>query len=244
MAKITTKRKKGTVVLTGASSGLGKVLALELAGAGYRICALARNADKLADLVKKNPGMIAAYAADVTDYASVESATAKILKKHKSVDVLINNAGIFHTAPFHEESVENIDKIIDTNLKGPMFCTRAVAPSMVARKRGRIINISSVSGINGIPGQAIYGASKHGLQGFADVIGYELREHGVLVTNLCPGGIQTPLWGAHNPYPGESDCLTRCEEIAALVVHILQQPDRTLYKKVVFFPKTEWHSDD
>ncbi len=231
---------KKTIVITGAGSGLGKTLAIDLAGQGHRICALSRSVDKLAELKASYPEQIESFVVDITDAAAVQ----KVFSNIGTVDVLINNAGIFSSAPFHEESWENIDRIIDTNLKGLMYCTRAALPAMIERKAGHIINISSVSGINGIRGQAIYGASKHGVQGFADVVAMEAREHGVLVTTLCPGGIATPLWGAHNPYPGEQNDLISCEEISRLVVFLLGQPETTLYKKIVFFPKSEWHSDD
>lgn len=227
---------KKTIVITGASSGLGKTLAMDMAAQGHTVYALARSAEKLREL----PDSIKTVSLDVADANAVQKAFAEI----GPVDVLINNAGIFSSAPFHEESWENIDRIIDTNLKGLMYCTRAALPAMIEKKAGHIINISSVSGINGIRGQAVYGASKHGVQGFADVVAMEAREHGVLVTNLCPGGIATPLWGASNPYPGEQNDLISCEEISRLVVFLLGQPETTLYKKVVFFPKSEWHSDD
>ncbi len=231
---------KKQIVITGASSGLGNVLATDLAKQGHVIHALARGAEKLDELKAAHPEQINVYPVDITDAKAVQEVFAKI----GPMDVLINNAGVFSTAPFHEERWENIDRIIDTNLKGLMFCTRAALPAMIEKKAGHIINISSVSGINGIPGQAIYGASKHGVQGFADVVAMEAREHGVLVTNLCPGGIATPLWGAQNPYPGEQNDLISCEEISNLIQFLLNQPKSTLYKKVVFFPKSEWHSDD
>jgi NAD(P)-dependent dehydrogenase (short-subunit alcohol dehydrogenase family) len=233
-----------TMVITGAASGLGRALAFHLAEQGNRVCALGRRAEALEELRRACPDRIKSYPVDITCAGAVQQVFAEILNEHARLDVLINNAGVFHTAPFHEESFENIDRIVDTNLKGLMYCTRAALPSMIAQKGGRIINISSVSGINGIPGQAIYGASKHGVQGFADVVAREVREHGVLVTNLCPGGIATPLWGDQNPYPGEKADLIQCEEIVGLVEFLLAQPDHTLYRKLVFFPRSEWHSDD
>jgi NADP-dependent 3-hydroxy acid dehydrogenase YdfG len=229
-----------TIVITGASSGLGKTLAADLAAQSHMVYALARSVNKLDELRVAYPEQIRPVSVDLCDAAAVQ----KVFGEIDPIDVLINNAGIFSSAPFREESWENIDRIIDTNLKGLMYCTRAALPAMIERKAGHIINISSVSGINGIRGQAIYGASKHGVQGFADVVAMEAREHGVLVTTLCPGGIATPLWGAHNPYPGEQNDLISCEEISRLVVFLLGQPKTTLYKKVVFFPKSEWHSDD
>ncbi len=231
---------KKTIAITGASSGLGRVLSADLAKEGHTVCALARSAEKLNELKAAHPDQINVYPVDIANADAVQQVFSDI----GAIDVLINNAGIFSSAPFHEESFETIDRIIDTNLKGLMYCTRAALPSMIEKKSGHIINISSVSGINGLPGQAIYGASKHGVQGFADVVAMEAREHGVLVTNLCPGGIATPLWNASNPYPGEQNDLISCEEISNLIQFLLSQPKSTLYKKVVFFPKSEWHSDD
>lgn len=229
-----------TIAITGASSGLGRTLAASLAAEGHTIYALARTTAKLDELAANDPEHIKPLTMDITDSDAVQATFAGM----PPLDVLINNAGIFHLSPFHEESYEAIDRIIDTNLKGMMYCTRAALGGMIARKAGHIINISSVSGIHGIPGQAIYGASKHGVQGFADIVAMEAREHNVLVTTLCPGGIATPLWNAGNPYPGDQDDLMSCEEIAELIHFILRQPARTLYKKLVFFPRSEWHSDD
>jgi len=156
---------KKRIVITGASSGLGKTLTADLAAQGHTLYALARSAEKLNELKVAHPDQIEVCAVDIADAQAVQ----KVFSEIGPADVLINNAGIFSSAPFHEESFENIDRIIDTNLKGLMYCTRAALPAMIEKKAGHIINISSVSGINGLPGQAIYGASKHGVQGFADV---------------------------------------------------------------------------
>jgi len=135
-----------------------------------------------------------------------------------------------------------MERIIDVNLKGTLYCTRLTIPHMIARRRGRIINISSVAGVRGIPGQAAYCASKHGMNGFADALAQELIPHGIVVSSICPGGIDTPLWNKEtNPYPGDIDKVIKPDEIVDMVEFLLNQPPGTMYKRIVVFPTNEWH---
>lgn len=240
-----------TMVVTGASSGVGRALALHFAAKGMTVCALARREGKLRELQEQHPENIEPYPTDVSDASQVKDTFAAILAAHPQIDVLINNAGVLNRAQFGDEDFEVIDRVIDTNLKGTMYCTYAVLPAMMARGRGRIINISSTAGI---PGEHIgpeagivrfgdYAASKFGVVGFGDLIARDLRHYGILLTTLCPGGIRTPIWekDGENVYRGDPDDLMAPEEIADLVEFLLDQPDRTLYKTVVFFPTCEWH---
>lgn len=113
---------------------------------------------------------------------------------------------------------------------------------MMKRKSGKIITISSVAGTRGIPQQAIYCASKHGVKGFSDALAQELVPHGILVHTLCPGGTNTPLWDkSKNSYPGDTEKLMKPEDIAELIIFLLHQPAGTLYKRIIFFPTNEWH---
>ncbi len=228
-----------TLVITGASTGLGKVMALKFAQDGYKVCAIARSMEKLDDLASQVSGQIVAYTADVGDANQVNETFDKIYAEHERIDVLINNASVFNSCNFHEEELSNIARLIDTNLKGTMFCTHAVLKLMVEQKSGHVINIASVSGTHGIPQQAIYGASKHGVVGFSDVIGQEVKEFGVHVCAICPGGIDTPLWNESNPYPGINEDLIDPEELTELIGFVLDKP--TLYKKLIMFPMSEWH---
>ncbi len=228
-----------TMVITGASSGLGKVLAKHFATQNYKVCAIARSEDKLNELVKEFPNQIFAYTADVGDVKQVQTVFSAIFAEHKQIDVLINNASIYNSCPFYQENIENIDNIIDTNLKGTMYCTHSVLKQMIAKKSGHIINIASVSGTRGIPTQGCYGASKHGVVGFSDIIGQDVKEFGIHVCAICPGGIDTPLWNEKNPYPGIENDLIKPEELTELIEFILKQP--TLYKKLIMFPMSEWH---
>ncbi len=227
------------MVITGASSGLGRVLTEYFASRSYTVCAVARRADKLQELVDAYPDAVKAYAADVAQVEQVQDVFAHIYEEHGSVDVLINNASVFSSCAFHEESLSTIDRLIDTNLKGTMYSTHAVLKAMVKQQHGHVINIASVSGTHGILGQGVYGASKHGVVGFSDVIGQEVKEHGVHVCAICPGGIDTPLWNESNPYPGKREDLIKPEELAELVGFVLDKP--TLYKKMIMFPMCEWH---
>jgi short-subunit dehydrogenase len=233
---------KKTMVITGASSGVGYALS-EHFSHGYMVCAVARKSDRLDTLEKSVNSGLKAYPCDLRSLSEVKATFDRIAGDHGHIGVLINNAGVFELKPFREQDVETIDRIIDTNLKGAMYCTYFAMQSMIERKDGRIINIASVAGTWGMPGQVIYCASKHGMVGFGDALAQELMEHGVVVNTLCPGGIDTPLWRSKdNPYPGEMDRLMKPEELVDLVSFILKQPKTTLYKKIILFPTNEWHA--
>jgi len=230
------------MVVTGASRGIGQALSRHFTAEGWTVCGLARGRDGLLALGDELGELFEPYPTDISDSGEVRKTMAAIIEKHGQVDVLVNNAAVFTMQPFAEQDYETIDRLIDINLKGTMYCTRALAPSMVERGCGRIFNIASVSGTHGIEGQAIYGATKHGMLGFNDVIAQELKPHGVLVTSICPGGVNTPLWDpAVNPYFGEYDNMTTPEEIVDLVAFVVRQPKHTLHKRFVFFPTGEWH---
>ena len=234
---------KKIMVITGASSGLGEALAIHFSSHGYVVCGIARNSEKLTELEKRIQDNIYTYQCDLRSLEDVHKTFEHINRDHSNIDVLINNAGIFERKPFIEQEVETIDRIIDTNLKGTMYCTYFAIQSMIERKDGRIINIASVAGTWGMPGQVIYCASKHGMVGFGDALAHELMEHGVILNTICPGGIDTPLWRSkNNPYPGDMDRLMKPDELVDFVAFILRQPKSTLYKKVIIFPTNEWHA--
>jgi NADP-dependent 3-hydroxy acid dehydrogenase YdfG len=234
---------KNIMVITGASSGVGEALAVHFASHGYMVCAVARKSGRLDTLATKIGDNAFTYPCDLRSVDEVKTAFTNIYKDHNHVDVLINNAGVFELKPFREQDVETIDRIVDTNLKGTMYCTYFAMQSMIERKDGRIINIASVAGTWGMPGQVIYCASKHGMVGFGDALAQELLEYGVVLNTICPGGIDTPLWRSKdNPYPGDISGLMKPEELVDLVSFVLEQPKTTLYKKIMLFPTNEWHA--
>lgn len=229
------------MVITGASRGVGAVAAERFAEQGHRVFAIARSEEQIAALAEKSE-LIEPIQLDISKAEAVREAFERIETDFGPISTLINNAGVVENIEFATQGVEMIDQIIDTNLKGSLYCTRFAIPGMIARKTGRIINVSSVAGVRGIPGQVSYCASKHGMNGFADALAQELIKHGVLVTSICPGAIDTPLWDPEtNPYPGDLKGVMQPGEIVDLIEFILKQPPRTIFKKLVLFPSNEWH---
>ena len=229
------------IVLTGASRGIGESIAKKLAENGFSVFGFARNIDRLHSLVKNGNGRIFAYQVDVTKPDQIQKAYEEIETIYGPIDVLINNAGIYQGIEFYKQDIDRISQIIDTNLKGTLFCTRLVLPYMIKRKKGRIINISSVSGTRGIPLEVAYGASKHGMIGMADALAQEVKPYGIIITTICPGAVHTPLWFEDTPYHGDINEVMKPEEIAECVFFLLNQSDRTIYKRIILFPRNEWH---
>lgn len=237
-----------TMIITGASSGLGKCLAEHFASKGWTVCAVARNRDKLKDLEEAYPGNIFAYPTDVSDAKQVKTSFAAIQKERGPVDALINNAGIVpQDREFGKDDFEVVDRTIDTNLKGTMYCTYAVLPSMLEQKDGRIINIASRAGVVGGEGRADpggplnfgdYGASKFGVVGFGHHLGRQLLPKGILMTTLCPGGINTPVADAWDVDKGK---LMQPDQIADLIEFLLKQEKNIFFKQMLFFAGFEWH---
>jgi 3-oxoacyl-[acyl-carrier protein] reductase len=230
-----------TLVVTGASSGVGEALVRRLAGQGRRVYAVARSAEKLRRLEKEVPDCIVAVPLDVTDAAAVRTVIERI-ESERPIDALVNNAAIYQRTPFAEQALRKVDEIIDTNVKGTLYPTHAVLPAMIRRKRGRIVMVNSVAGTRGIVNEAVYCAGKHAIIGFSDALMQELIPHNIQVAVLNPGGIDTPLWNRDgNSYPGDKTKLLKPEEVAEMVQFVLDAPDRTLFKRMVFFPTGEWH---
>lgn len=185
-----------SALITGAGRGIGRAVAVRFAQQGCRIAALARSRDELdetARLVEAEGAEALVIEADVTDAEAVGSAVSETEGRFGAVDLLVNNAGFACFKPFLEYSIEEVRQTLDVNLVAPFLFMQAVAPGMIARETGRIINISSVAGLKPILNQSLYCASKHGLNGLSKVLALELKEHGVAVHWVCPGGVDTQL---------------------------------------------------
>eukprot|EP00931_Biecheleriopsis_adriatica_P008136 TRINITY_DN109366_c0_g1_i1.p1 TRINITY_DN109366_c0_g1~~TRINITY_DN109366_c0_g1_i1.p1 ORF type:complete len:260 (-),score=52.36 TRINITY_DN109366_c0_g1_i1:185-964(-) len=239
----------GVMLVTGASSGVGAAMVRHYAALGWKVAALARRQDLLDEVCKSAGTNASAFACDVADKQKVSSTVEQILQQFGAIDVLVNNAAVGHDGrPFWELDLEDVDKVIDINLKGTMYITHAVLRSMVKSNHGRIFAIASVAGTWGIPNESCYVASKHGMVGFMDTIANETRSTGIVVSTICPGGIDTPWWTSHHPYgddkshaAGTTSMLIQPEEIIDLMDYQLKLPSNRVLKRVVFFPKGEWH---
>ncbi len=189
-----------TVLITGASSGIGRSLVLEFARRGDQVIGFARDRKRLKALegaVRAEGGRAVMLVCDIRSERQVERCLKKTTDG-RGVDILINNAGVTTFGDFLKTPAVKFNEIIDTNLKGAMIVTRALLPLMVKRKRGSIVNILSYAAKTVYPGSSAYSAAKSGLAGMMNVVREEVRSSGVKITNVYPGAILTPMWSARH----------------------------------------------
>jgi short-subunit dehydrogenase len=202
------------VFITGASSGIGRALAVELGSRGAAVGLLARRAEALRELaaeVEQAGGQAVALAADVRDAAAVRAAAAELRARFNHIDVLIANAGIATTAHITEVRAEDVAEVMSINVVGAANSVAAVLPEMVARGSGQLVAISSLSAYRGLPKSAVYCASKAALSAFFESVRVDLRGTGLDVTIIYPGFIKTPLTAGRKavmPYLMELDDAT------------------------------------
>jgi 3-oxoacyl-[acyl-carrier protein] reductase len=180
------------VLVTGGNRGIGRAIALRLAGLGAVVAICGRDREALdatsAELSKVRKGSLA-QVADVTRSEDVAKLVATTEAKLGPIAILVNNVGIGLFGPAHEKTEADWDRVLNSNLKSVFLVSRAVAPSMIREGRGDIINISSLAGHNAFAGGGIYCASKWGVQGLSACMAEDLREHGIRVSVVCPGSV-------------------------------------------------------
>lgn len=184
------KFKDKTIVITGGSRGIGRSLAESFADEEAGVIVTYKNSIDEEYFKSKN---ISFYKCDVSDLKSVQETVDDIIKKYGKVDVLVNNAGVTKDGLLMRMSEEDWDIVLDTNLKGVFNMTKAVSRNMMSKRSGKIINITSVSGIMGNPGQANYSASKAGVIGFTKAVAKELSSRNINVNAVAPGFIETEM---------------------------------------------------
>jgi 3-oxoacyl-[acyl-carrier protein] reductase len=188
---------KGRVALvTGASQGIGRACALALAQAGAKVAAAARQQDKLASLVEEirsQGGEAEAVPLDIQSHDAIKAAFAVAVERLGPIEILVNNAGITRDGLAMRMSAQQWSEVIETNLSGSFWCIQAVLPGMVKARWGRIVNIASVVGLSGNPGQANYVAAKAGLIGLSKSLALELASRNITVNAVAPGFIQTAM---------------------------------------------------
>ena len=184
-------------LVTGASRGIGRAIAIRLASEGAKVAINFAGNQKAAEEVKgeieKNGGEAILVKANVADSAAVDEMFAKVIEAFGTVDILVNNAGITRDGLLIRMKDEDFDAVIDTNLKGVFYCTKAAAKIMMKKRSGRIVNMSSVVGLMGNAGQANYAASKAGVIGLTKAVARELAPRGVRVNAVAPGFVETDM---------------------------------------------------
>jgi NAD(P)-dependent dehydrogenase (short-subunit alcohol dehydrogenase family) len=207
-------------IVTGASRGIGRAIALALAERSVAVALASRHERGLvsvANEIETRGGRSCVVPTDVADEERVAAMVAETERRLGPVDLLVNNAGVVDRRTVVETGAPDWDRVLDVNLKGAFLCTRAVLPGMIARGRGRIVNLSSISGRLGTPLLAAYCASKWGLLGFAKAAAEEVREHGIQIFSVCPGSVDTEM--LRQGLPGAEPAMAP-EDVAAVVLYL------------------------
>ncbi|WP_432221978.1 3-ketoacyl-ACP reductase [Flavobacterium sp. TMP13] len=226
--------KNKNALITGAGKGIGKATALALAKEGVNIILIARtqaDLNEVAEEIKSFGVKTFAVTADVSDMESVNNAVAKALDAFDTIDILINNAGIAGFGKFLEMEPKAWEKIIQVNLMGTYYVTRAVLPNMIERQTGDIINISSTAGQKGNALTSAYSASKFAVLGLTEALMQEVRKHNIRVTALTPSTAATDMAIDLKLTDGNPEKVMQAEDIAELIVLQLKLNRRVFIKE-------------
>lgn len=224
-----------TAIVTGASRGIGRAIAIALAERGYRVAMVARTGellDELKNQLVERGAEALPIAADITDDDAVERVVRATLEWSGSIEVLVNNAGIGIFKHAVEMTPEDFDAMWLLNVRAPFMLTRAVLPHMIAAQRGAIVNIASLAGKNSFVGGTGYAATKWALRGWASSLMLEVRQHNIRVVTICPGSVDTSFSTLNKR--GEN--ITQPEDVAAAVVFALSAPERTMISEIDIRP--------
>lgn len=228
-----TDLKNKNALITGAGKGIGKAIAIALAKEGVNVILISRtqaDVDQLSTEISGFGVKTLALSADVSDITSINTAVEKALAEFTNIDILINNAGIAAFGKFLELEPTAWEKIIQVNLMGTYYTTRAVLPNMIERQTGDIINISSTAGLNGNALTSAYSASKFAVMGLTDSLMQEMRKHNIRVTALTPSTVATDLALDLNLTDGNPEKVMQPEDIAELIIAQLKLNRRVFIK--------------
>ena len=228
-----TDLKNKNALITGAGKGIGKAVAIALAKEGVNLILISRtqkDIEQLADEASNLGVKALALSADVSDINSINSAVEKALTQFKSIDILINSAGIASFGKFLELEPDAWERIIQVNLMGTYYTTRAVIPNMIERQSGDIINISSTAGLNGNALTSAYSASKFAVLGLTDSLMQEMRKHNIRVTALTPSTVATDMAKDLNLTDGNPEKVMQSEDMADLIIAQLKLNRRVFIK--------------
>jgi len=233
-AKLAGKR----AIVTGASSGIGKEVAMKLLQAGAQVSLVSRNPDRI--LSELPAGSSAkGYAIDLGDISQVGAKIQAIVADMGGVDIVINNAGMAYIGELIDMPLAEWQKLFDLNLTSVFQCLQAVLPSMRSQKSGTIINVASIAGKQGFPNWGAYCASKFALLGLTQAIAAEEQPYGIKVMSICPGSVDTPLWdtlGDKVPPSFNRAAMLRPATVAESIMTLVNLPDDAIINELVLMP--------
>ena len=182
-------------LITGATSGIGMATALKIAETGFDVIITGRRQDRLQELaeaIRKKGRDVLPLCFDVRNAQETEAAIGKLEGKWREISVLVNNAGLaVGVAPIQDGILDDWERMIDTNIKGLLYMTRAVAPLMIVRNSGHIVNLASIAGKEVYPGGYVYCATKHAVDALSRAMRTDMLKHHIIVTNIAPGMVET-----------------------------------------------------
>jgi NADP-dependent 3-hydroxy acid dehydrogenase YdfG len=240
-----------TALITGATSGIGEATAYAFAEKGFKLILTGRRLDRLnsiADLIEnKYTAEVITLAFDVRNRWETENAINSIPENFKSIDILVNNAGLaVGLSHIQDGDTDDWDRMIDTNIKGLLYVTRAVAPLMVARGKGHIVNISSIAGREVYENGGVYCATKHAVDALSKSMRIDMLESGIKVTNVCPGATETEFSiirfkgdreRAKKVYEGYQSLMAK--DIAETIACIVTLPEHICINDILIMPSAQ-----
>ncbi|MEA2378136.1 MAG: hypothetical protein QOK00_1364 [Thermoleophilaceae bacterium] len=216
--------------VTGASRGVGAAVARAFHGDGMRVALASRSGDDL--------GLGLGLKCDVRDPGAVAAAVDATIAEFGRLDVVVANAGVGAYGPFLEMDPDDVEAMIDINLKGTLYTARFTLPHLIESK-GDFVSLASVAGLRAFPGEAVYNASKFGMLGFTRALDHELREKDVRVANIAPGGIATDFAMGSGRTPESVDGMMSAEDVADVVLFTVNRPRNLRMLTVSFRPMNE-----
>jgi 3-oxoacyl-[acyl-carrier protein] reductase len=223
-------------LVTGGSRGIGLAIAARLGRMGARVAICARDSQALnrtAEDLRRSGVDTLALATDVTRPAEVAALVERTRRTFGPIDILVNNAGVGIFSPVHETTEADWDAVLDTNLKAVFLVSREVAPEMIRRRTGHIVNISSLAGKNAFPGGGVYCASKWGLLGLTYCMAEDLRVHGIRVSAVCPGTVATEFSPHTDKDPSK---MLQPEDVAHAVAALVTQAPQSFISEILLRP--------
>lgn len=242
-------------LITGATSGIGRAIALKAAEAGFDIIITGRRAERLSELsdeILRAGADVLALNFDVRQADEVQKAIDHLSGKWRNIDVLVNNAGLaVGVNPIQEGILDDWERMIDTNVKGLLYVTRAVAPLMTARNTGHIVNLASIAGKEVYPGGNVYCATKHAVDALSKAMRVDMLKNNIKVTNIAPGMVETEFSivrykgdeaAAKNVYKGLTPLSN--DDIADTILFAITRPAHVCLNDIVIMPTAQANSRD